>query len=436
MLGPGRQPIHIDREYRQFVVAKKQPIPISMLGFDARSLKSFEVFFASKCNGDFVIDEYCDATPLAFVDIDAVKGKAIVDELRAKFPEQVILAISILDHDDGDARTIQIKKPLNYQDFQQQLSTIKKAIVNNNFASLAPKAARPVKQPKTAARAMPRKPSAAAGVAAKTTRNKKAVSHSTAAASLMTLADDLHFVGDNSDIDLDDQRALQRITYSPAKRFQGALVKAVNQARKSGKPIELICLNTGVIVDPGKNTIITALKDNLLRPLCMLNIDKIDSLTELPIDYKGERILNLDGNTSKELLHWPIEDFIWKVTLWSSRGCIPTGTDVNAPVFLFEWPNFTRLVNFPHAMRIAALLNQHAVMLGDIARHLNIQQRYVFAFYSAAKVLGIVRISQRKIDQTMVSEPAKKDVAPRSLLTKLLGRLVGAPGAGVGVSSS
>ncbi len=48
-----------------------------------------------------------------------------------------------------------------------------------------------------------------------------------------------------------------------------------------------------------------------------------------------------------------------------------------------EWPTLTRLASIPHALRIAALLYDHPYPLADAARLLGIEQRYVFAFYSA-----------------------------------------------------
>ncbi len=392
-----------------------------MIGFDTRSLKSFEVFFATKCNGDYVIDSSSEDTPISIIDLDIVKGKKVREELRNSYPEQVIVAVSILKQSDHDPRTIHIEKPVNHLELKQQLAVVKKAITTNNLNLAWPKDEKTKKKSTAWEKVTPGGPTKPAGTASKT------VSHSTAAASLMTLSDDLHFVGDNPDIDLKSPEALTRITYSPSTRFQGAVIKATNNARRIGNPIEMICLNTGVIVDPVKNAVFTSVKDNFLRPLCLVSVDKIESLVELPKDYSGARIQTLSGRKNPELIRWSIEEFIWKITLWSSRGRIPEDTDIRAPVFLYEWPNFTRLVNFPHAMRIAALLHQHAVVLGDIPRHLNIPQRHVFSFYSAARVLGLVKTSQRRIEQTMEFPPTQKEVAPRSLLKKLLGRLVSSP---------
>ena len=113
---------------------------------------------------------------------------------------------------------------------------------------------------------------------------------------------------------------------------------------------------------------------------------------------------------------------MWLISLWSSRGRIPVGTEILKPVFLMEWPNLTRLASVPHALRIAALLYDHPYPLADAARLLGIEQRYVFAFYSACKAIGLANVSRRQIDHTFAPEPGAEP-ENKSILSKLLGRL-------------
>ncbi len=399
---------------------KKPPIKILMTGFDDRTLKSFEIFYLSKCSGDYVISADDEDVPIAIIDVDAVNGIRNLQDLRKKYPEQFLLAISILERIEDDPRTVSIKKPLNHQALKKQLGNIKKAIVNSNFTTLhvvAKKGGREAAVLKNLTKDASIKP---------VTENVS-VSHSTAAASLMAMENDLHFVGNNQDINLADKTALDKILYSPSRRYQSSVIRTVNQARKTGKIIEMICLSICIVIDPVKNIVITLAGDSLLRPICLLEVEKIDSLVEFDGSYSVDRILKFTNSKKQDLNKFSIEAFIWKIALWSSRGCLVKNIDIYTPVFLTDWPNFPRLENFPHAMRISALLIQKATMPSKVAKQLNIPQRYAFSFLSAVHALGMIRISQRNVDQVVESDTIRKKVAPQSLLKKLLGRLVGSP---------
>ncbi len=396
---------------------KKQPIKIVMIGFNNRALKSFEIFFQNKCSGDFVISGDHGEFPITIVDLDAVNGMKNLPGLRERYREQIILALSILDHDD-DQCIVSIKKPLNYKDLMQHLANIKKVITNNDrtlFQTRSNGGGGETVVDKNVAEPGSTKPAF---------RNVS-VSHSTAAASLMTMKSDLHFVGSNQDIDLTDESVRDKILYSPNQRYQSSVVKAVNHARKVNKIVEMICLNTCIVIDPEKNIVITVAGDSLLRPICLLGVEKVDSLIEFDGKYNVDRILKFTNAKKQDLREWSIEAFIWKVVLWSSRGCIPESFDINTPVFLLDWPNFPRLENFPHAMRISALLVQKATIPSEIAKQLNIPQRYVFSFLSAVQAIGMLRVSLRKADRFIELRSIPKKVASKSLLKKLLGRLVG-----------
>ncbi len=399
---------------------KKQPVKVFMCGFDDRSHKSFEIFFTNMCHGEYIISDNRES-PIAIVDVDVARGMKALDDLRSRSADQIILAISILEHDSEDQRILHNRKPLNHKMLKRQLAKIKKAIATNAFADLKP-TSKPVEQKTIATK---KEHYAVDSVPPKVVKNAK--SHSTAAATLMTLPDDLNFVGNKKDVNLANSQVIAEISYSPRQRYQGAVAKAVNHATKTGKITEMICLNIGIVINPGESTIATTAGDNLLRPICLLPVDVIDSLVECEVEYGGSGTLRQTDKPRQNLKHCSIEAFIWKVALWSSRGCIAEGLDIHTPVYLSKWPNFTRLENFPHAMRIAALLFQKAIMPAEIGRLLDIPQRYVFSFISASQALGYIRISKRRIDNTMEAEIVQKKAVPRSMLRKLLGRLVGTP---------
>jgi len=118
-----------------------------------------------------------------------------------------------------------------------------------------------------------------------------------------------------------------------------------------------------------------------------------------------------------------MDSFKWIVALWCSRGRVPEGVDVTQPVYLRQWPNLTRLELIPHAVQIASLLYEHPRSLIDMAKQLDIEQRYVFAFFSACKSIGLSDVSRRDVDKLFVPEKPEPN-KNKSVLGKLLGQLV------------
>ena len=105
---------------------------------------------------------------------------------------------------------------------------------------------------------------------------------------------------------------------------------------------------------------------------------------------------------SNALLQLETESFLWKLALYTYRGYLPEGIDVNKPVYLKYWPNLTRLEPTPNAMRIASLLSRQPVALAFIVRILNIPQRHVFNFYAAANATGYAGPAVREVDNMLL----------------------------------
>jgi hypothetical protein len=120
---------------------------------------------------------------------------------------------------------------------------------------------------------------------------------------------------------------------------------------------------------------------------------------------------------------YDLESFVWSSTLLSAQGVLPRELDPNKPVGLKHWPSMTRVEQFPHVMPIAAQWSTGAVSAFDIAKSLNIPQRYVFSFYNAANALGLIEMDPDKLIKKQ-SAPRKTE-APSGLFSRLLKRLIG-----------
>ena len=208
---------------------------------------------------------------------------------------------------------------------------------------------------------------------------------------LPTLGDDQEFVGNQKDIDLSNVASLANIYYKPsdylqeqifyASRISNTDKVAVQVAVKLNDKWELITFL------PTLQGVFTTLTDFQLRVIC--TAPKYCSETKLH-RYSLEETLILENGPRTKTSIQKTAPFLWKVALWTSRGRIPEGTSLSAPMKLKQWPNFTRLHTTPNCMRISTLLMDDARPLKIVAKVLNVPQRHVFAFYSASYALGLM----------------------------------------------
>jgi hypothetical protein len=120
------------------------------------------------------------------------------------------------------------------------------------------------------------------------------------------------------------------------------------------------------------------------------------------------------------------EAMLWQVALWSARGRLRRGLGFDTPVRLARWPDFPRLVETPHAMRLAAVLVAGAYTPRELCATLRIPQRYVLSFLSAAATTPhLAVLAEAAAPAAVRAQPAPARAAPpRSLLARILGRLV------------
>lgn len=119
---------------------------------------------------------------------------------------------------------------------------------------------------------------------------------------------------------------------------------------------------------------------------------------------------------------------LWQVAIWTSRGRLPDGIPVHAPVKLKYWPNLTRMAPIPNALRMAAFLVRSPSSLPVAVRMLNVPPANLFDFLSAAYSIGLLDVieSRREAAETPPVEPVLvKDEAKGGMLSRLLRRIVG-----------
>jgi len=132
-----------------------------------------------------------------------------------------------------------------------------------------------------------------------------------------------------------------------------------------------------------------------------------------------------NGEVSKcdegELHDISLDYLLWGLAQWTARGRVPVGTDPGKLFYLRRWPNFSRLPQTSHGMRIAALWVGEPRSLDDIATSLGINKTEVYSFYSSAVAIGLAGLAKRQVDGLIEPRSViKKDIVKRNVRNAIL----------------
>jgi hypothetical protein len=227
------------------------------------------------------------------------------------------------------------------------------------------------------------------------------------------------YIGEIEEINVNDPKQFANASYNPYDYYQGifqsayaeCLAKSQNLLLKSDwLPITMFPRTKEVWLDANDIEIIGFAGMSLKRKAMT------EKMFLTPVDPKAiNKGVGLDKFQS-------VEAFLWKLACWTSKGRYPKDIDYRLPVYLSNWPNFTRLLITPHALRIAALLIQGPRTMGNVAQMLKIQPQYVFVFISAAHAIGLANQAKRVADN-LVQPPNVKPSKGKGLLGRILSKL-------------
>jgi hypothetical protein len=170
---------------------------------------------------------------------------------------------------------------------------------------------------------------------------------------------------------------LTDIYYRPEDHLQGHIQAAVRLARENKPPVRLEGVWRPIIIVPDRGYVFVEDGDKHLRPLCILpqrrKWPEWRRDVNLTVLDQGE----FDPDQAAGMLQ-PMEGFVWKLAVWTSRGRAPEGTGLDDPLYLRRWPNMTRLMITPNALRIGAIwMERPMTLLNRIATLGDIQARRV-----------------------------------------------------------
>lgn len=365
---------------------------VTLVGMSTRQNTVMQRFFENHCNGDFSIGSADDAD-IYIIDMDQRIGSDRLAELEQSHSDQPRILISLnyagltVDNEEG---CILLQKPIQAENLHAALARTRTIIQRHHLTQ---------------------------------TKNEvplatSTVAHSTHYAAETLDGHEIHaFIGSAPDIDTETTQPSPQAFFHPEQFLVGHLQRAIATTTRLQRPHVLETSRGMIWFTPGSDTITTTLRESQIRTLAAFPDIEV---TLRP--YPDSEVMP----AANELFQSHRDMMLWKCTLWAARGRLPFGTNLQLPVYLCHWPNFTRLMLFPYAMQIAAIWLQHPCPLLQTARMLDIPQRYVFAFYSAANTLGLAGISQRESD-SLFEEPDIPESRLRSLFIRIVSHLRNEP---------
>jgi hypothetical protein len=421
---------------------------VCALGFDARSYTALQLFFRGKCGNRAVLGGDDDAE-VGIIDLDSLNGAKILADQRARHPERVFILLSLHPPQESSPKAIHIKKPIQIQNMLAALDEASARLAGKSPSSTLdpppPRADQVPKADRTSAKQASRveqAPKADQTSAKQASRVDQAPvkpssrafdargegKHASQAATQLDERGFGEYIGALKDIDPSNPMEVKAAQYNPQRYLQGYLQSACKTAITRNSVVRL---NTGwkpITIFPQTREIWVDADEQQLRSFCLVPVHSISDLGFTDSEAAVMTISPLSAFIMKEDEYdmskmQRMDALIWKVALWTSAGRVPEDIDLNRPVYLRHWPNFTRLLVFPNAMRIAALLGEQPRSLLEVAETLRIRQQYVFAFFSAARALGLADQATRQ-SENLIAPPPAEPKKNSGLLKKILERLL------------
>lgn len=334
--------------------------------------------FAGPGQGSYVLVDEATAE-VGIFDLDGPSGEILWKDYRNRFPARPTLVISMQIRTFENA--LLLSKPIKLDKLLMALEKLR-ASCRGREEMLKSSSQQPINPPYRGPT-----PEPSQGASPSLIPCSGVHQHLTfAAAETLGRQTTYEYCGDTPDQDVADPIQLEKIYYDPHRYLQGYLCTALTRAQATGGA----CIASGwgmITILPELSQAMLKLNDRQLRSLCVVPLVEADveihSLSSQELKIQGEQ-------ASTATPGQPLQPLLWKVALWTSRGRLPIGVPLDSPVRLQHWPNITRLLLTPYAMRIAALWTAQSHSLLETVTTLQIPQRYVFAFFSAAYSVGLV----------------------------------------------
>ncbi|PPD46387.1 MAG: hypothetical protein CTY16_09045 [Methylobacter sp.] len=401
----------------------KNPLKVALHGMNERSYKMMAMYLQGPCKGvAFVVGN--SNAELDIIDADSVDGQKLLRENAEKGSARPVIILSLNDEHPFE-NVLCVKKPVKTDDMLSALAK-GRALLEQGTKSPAMGSVGllegndPYQAPANNAEELVEDEQPVLKKYVIDSDEQRKTSKHQAAMQLNEKGFGA-FIGNVTGIDVNDPKQFAKAHYNPNDYFQGYVESAFKVSREKGQNRQLNSGWNPLVIFPGNNEVWLDVDESQVRAFSGLAIKNTlgSKMSVTPLSQE----ISAKEDMSLERFH-SMDAFLWKVACWASKGRYPATIDIKKPVYLKSWPNFTRLLVTPHALRIAALLVQGPRTLPNIAEVLNIKPQYVFVFISAACSLGIAGQVRREVDE-LVQSPEIKPNKNQGLLSRILSTLLG-----------
>lgn len=389
----------------------QKPLQLALHGMDERTQKMMVMFLQGPCQGGAMVAANSLDAQANVIDGDLSRSQSLLTDIMDKQPEKPVIVLSLQDGQSDQEKLIYVKKPVTSTRMLAALQQARNFIARNTVlatevqpdnSSVAPadtqdKQAAPIKT-----------------IVVDNDERAKSSKHQ--AAMHMDEQGFSAVIGMVPNIDYSDPDQLLTISYNAKLHFQGIVQSAYKFAFEKVQAINLGSSWKSLLILPENREIWLDADDKMLRSFANIkinakdvNISAIDERTQAAINGRPDKFQDMNA-------------FLWKLAIWTSKGRYPQELDITKPVYLKRWPEFTRWLITPHALRITALLLESPRTMMSTAQVLNVNPRYVFVFISAAHAVGLVGQEQCEPD-VRIEQPMPKPNERKSLMSRIISRL-------------
>lgn len=382
-------------------MAPGKAISILGLGLDARFKAMLQVFFERRRQTNYkFVNQQAD---IIVADIDAmgVRDALVVARQDQPSSSAILFSIDVNDYRTGGGLVV-LRKPFTAKQLVSafDIMDLQVRVGRQRLTALSALSSRQGSDP-------------LAGVTDVMVERKASRAHFGAASSLSGKGD---YVKLNKLLSsaLEQNIDEEGLEYDTEHYLQGALLKAHRKARKNKNNILIEFGSGSITIDVERSLVQMGMGSFQLRELASfpLNMDKVN------INLLPRRQARVDPENGRSITS--LDALIWKIALFASRGRAPVGTSLNAPVRLKSWPNFTRLLLSPGALRMAALWTEHSFSISQLSKTLKLSSSDVLNFYSAAHAIDLVYLGDEVAEAVA---PLPKATGVKGLLSSILKKL-------------
>lgn len=375
-------------------MAELRPIPVkvALYGMDPRSQKTMTLYLKGPCHGVGIVVEDADAE-VNMIDADFPSAGEILQNCQSRYPLRPVVLLSLQPLQING--TYFVQKPVNVERLVAVLSKFKHQ-------------AKPSSQPQYAVAA---KEKTGDEVIKPPEQAKKRVLYEGNEGGYAS------FLGLLPGVEFNNAEQIVKAGFDPKLYYLNYVMSACKVACNENKAFQLRSIWKPLLIFPDTRQVWLDADDKQLRAFAGVEQAKgfAASIGLSLLDETVRRNLAPDKFQALEV-------FVWKLAIWTSKGRFPSFLPPEQPVNLKHWPNFTRLLLLPDALRIASLLVRDARAPLEIIDILQARPQHVFAFISACHSLGLLESGERRGSHAVAAQ-SPVESKKHSLLSKILHRL-------------